>query len=95
MHNLFNGKYAKAFGYSSNKVLDVQFGVSSTSLKMVNACTDGHVKVYEFLDSLELLSWLCMGIGVIRSSPLAWPPSNTIPQATCHYLNSSFDVKKK
>ena len=70
MHNPFNGNYAQVFGSSSNKVLDVQFGASSTSLKMVNAYSDGHVKVSELLDPLELLSWLCMGIGAIRSSPM-------------------------
>ena len=58
----------KKFDSSSNKVLDVQFGVSSTSLKMVNAYSDGRVKVYEFLDPLELVSWLCMGIGATRYS---------------------------
>ena len=51
-------------------MIDVQFGASSISLKIVNAYSNGHVKVNELLDSLELLSWLCMGIGAIKSSPM-------------------------
>ncbi|KAF5734771.1 hydroquinone glucosyltransferase [Tripterygium wilfordii] len=50
-------KLCKSFRSGSIRVLDVQFGVSSTSLKMVVAYSDGHVKVYELLDPLELKNW--------------------------------------
>ncbi|XAR55123.1 hypothetical protein NMG60_11030522 [Bertholletia excelsa] len=50
-------KLCKQFEKSSNQVLDVQFGVSITSLKLVAAYSDGHVKVYELLDPLELSNW--------------------------------------
>ncbi|XP_014520091.1 protein SEH1 [Vigna radiata var. radiata] len=47
-------KMCKSFGDSSSKVLDVQFGISSTSLKMVAAYSDGNIRVFELLDPLEL-----------------------------------------
>ncbi|WCJ26477.1 Protein SEH1 [Euphorbia peplus] len=50
-------KICKSFQSKALKVLDVQFGVSRTSLKMVMAYSDGHVKVYELLDPLELKNW--------------------------------------
>ncbi|XP_061374135.1 protein SEH1 [Gastrolobium bilobum] len=50
-------KICKSFGSSSSKVLDVQFGISLTSLKMVAAYSDGHLRVYELLDRLELRNW--------------------------------------
>ncbi|XP_054808542.1 protein SEH1 [Prosopis cineraria] len=53
----FQWKMCKSFGSSSSKVLDVQFGMSLTILKMVAAYSDGYVRVYELLDPLELKSW--------------------------------------
>ncbi|KAI7993416.1 Protein SEH1 [Camellia lanceoleosa] len=50
-------KLCKDFETSSNQVLDMQFGVSFTSLKLVAAYSNGHVKVYELLDPLELKNW--------------------------------------
>ncbi|KAI9173343.1 hypothetical protein LWI28_000029 [Acer negundo] len=50
-------KLCKSFKNKSTQVLDVQFGACSTSLKMVAACSDGLVKVYELLDPLELKNW--------------------------------------
>ncbi|KAL7263656.1 hypothetical protein ACSBR1_001757 [Camellia fascicularis] len=50
-------KLCKGFETSSNQVLDLQFGVSFTSLKLVAAYSNGHVKVYELLDPLELKNW--------------------------------------
>eukprot|EP01018_Ginkgo_biloba_P004574 Gb_23268 [translate_table: standard] len=37
--------------------LDIQFGHCVSGLKLVAAYADGHVKVYESLDSLELKRW--------------------------------------
>ncbi|XVE58035.1 hypothetical protein DITRI_Ditri04bG0137800 [Diplodiscus trichospermus] len=42
---------------TSSKILDIQFGVTQTSLKMVAAHSDGYVKVFELLDPLELKNW--------------------------------------
>ncbi|KAI3979248.1 hypothetical protein MKX01_007724 [Papaver californicum] len=39
------------------QVLDIQFGISSKSLKLAMAYSDGHVKVYELNDPLELQKW--------------------------------------
>ncbi|KAG7952921.1 hypothetical protein I3843_12G084100 [Carya illinoinensis] len=50
-------KLCKSFKSNSAKVLDIQFGISLRSLKMVAAYSDGHVKVYELLDCLELKNW--------------------------------------
>ncbi|KAK3000701.1 hypothetical protein RJ639_022462, partial [Escallonia herrerae] len=50
-------KLCKRFEGSSHKVLDIQCGVSLTSLKLVIAYSDGHVKVYELLNPLELKNW--------------------------------------
>ncbi|OMO79738.1 hypothetical protein CCACVL1_13480 [Corchorus capsularis] len=49
-------KLCKSFKTSS-KVLDVQFGVNQTSLRMVTAYSDGGVKVFELIDPLELKNW--------------------------------------
>ncbi|OAY56381.1 protein SEH1 [Manihot esculenta] len=50
-------KLCKSFESKATKVLDVQFGALQTSLKTVVAYSDGHVKVYELLDPLELKNW--------------------------------------
>ncbi|XP_073220818.1 protein SEH1 [Cicer arietinum] len=50
-------KICKTFRSNASKVLDVQFGISSTRLKMVAAYSDGHVRIFELLDPLELRSW--------------------------------------
>ncbi|GAU23002.1 hypothetical protein TSUD_297470 [Trifolium subterraneum] len=50
-------KLCKTFGSSASKVLDVQFGISLSRLKMVAAYSDGHVRVFELLDPLELSNW--------------------------------------
>ncbi|EXC02929.1 Nucleoporin seh1 [Morus notabilis] len=50
-------KLCKSFKSNSSQVLDVQFGVSLSGLKMVAAYSDGHIRVYELLDPLELKNW--------------------------------------
>ncbi|KAI5000704.1 hypothetical protein ZWY2020_010663 [Hordeum vulgare] len=47
----------KFFEGGSSHILNVQFGLLLSSLKMVVAYSDGQVKVYELLDSLELDKW--------------------------------------
>ncbi|XP_068635145.1 protein SEH1-like isoform X2 [Aristolochia californica] len=50
-------KLCKVFEGSGTQALDLQFGVTATNLKLVIAYSDGHVKVYELLDPLELNKW--------------------------------------
>ncbi|KAL6182335.1 hypothetical protein ACLB2K_043758 [Fragaria x ananassa] len=50
-------KLCKSFKSDSAQMLDVEFGSSSSSLKMVTAYSDGSVKIYELLDPLELKNW--------------------------------------
>ncbi|GMH26719.1 hypothetical protein Nepgr_028562 [Nepenthes gracilis] len=50
-------KLCKCFQSKSGRVLDIQFGLSSTSLKLVAAYSDGYIKVYELQDPLELKNW--------------------------------------
>ncbi|KAI4326837.1 hypothetical protein L6164_019367 [Bauhinia variegata] len=82
-------KMCKSFGSSSSKVLDVQFGMSLTSLKMVAACSDGHVRVHELLDPLELKNWQlqaefqnviesgsAFGKALCLSASISWKPHN-------------------
>lgn len=50
-------KMRKCFDGNTSQVLDVQFGDGQTCLKLVAACSDGQVKIYELLDTLELEKW--------------------------------------
>ncbi|KAL6842771.1 hypothetical protein ACP4OV_027615 [Aristida adscensionis] len=47
----------KVFEGDNCHILNVHFGLHLASLKMVTAYSDGQVKVYELLDSLELDKW--------------------------------------
>ncbi|ESQ28916.1 hypothetical protein EUTSA_v10023957mg [Eutrema salsugineum] len=50
-------KSCKSIKNQSSQVLDVQFGVSRKSLKMVAAYSDGYLRVFELLNPLELKNW--------------------------------------
>ncbi|XP_023547085.1 protein SEH1 [Cucurbita pepo subsp. pepo] len=50
-------KLSKHFKSNSSQILDIQFGNSSSGLKMIAAFSDGNVKVYELMDPLDLKSW--------------------------------------
>ncbi|KAL8238849.1 hypothetical protein R6Q59_015416 [Mikania micrantha] len=50
-------KQCTSFGGPLEQVLDGQFGNSITSLKLTMAYSNGHVKVYEILDSMKLTNW--------------------------------------
>ncbi|KAG7598401.1 hypothetical protein ISN44_As06g026620 [Arabidopsis suecica] len=50
-------KLCKSMKNKSSQVLDVQFGVSRKSLKMVAAYSDGYLRVFELLNLLELKNW--------------------------------------
>nr|GMD89454.1 protein SEH1 [Ipomoea batatas] len=50
-------KLCKSFDRNSSRVLDIQFGASPTSLKLVVAYSDGQAKIFELLDPLNLNNW--------------------------------------
>ncbi|XP_056690562.1 protein SEH1-like isoform X2 [Spinacia oleracea] len=50
-------KICTKFQNKSARVLDIQFGGSSTCLKLVVAYSDGYAKVYELQNPLELNTW--------------------------------------
>ncbi|KAL2347972.1 hypothetical protein Fmac_001972 [Flemingia macrophylla] len=92
-------KICKSFGNNSGKVLDVQFGISSTSLKMVAAYSDGNVRVFELLDPLELRNWQLQaefqnviesvsefGKASCLSAAISWNPQNGRSQESCFLI---------
>ncbi|KAL0393656.1 UNVERIFIED_CONTAM: protein SEH1 [Sesamum latifolium] len=50
-------KLCKCFDRNTSQVLDIQFGDAQTCLKLVAAYSDGQIKIYELLDTLELEKW--------------------------------------
>ncbi|KAK4486356.1 hypothetical protein RD792_009028 [Penstemon davidsonii] len=50
-------RLCKCFDRNTSQILDVQFGNNGTCLKLVAAYSDGQVKIYELLDTLELGKW--------------------------------------
>ncbi|KAM3349999.1 hypothetical protein ACQJBY_022676 [Aegilops geniculata] len=60
----------KVFEGGSSHILNVQFGLLLSSLKMVIAYSDGQVKVYELLDSLELDKWQLQSYRIL---PILFP----------------------
>ncbi|KAH9308922.1 hypothetical protein KI387_036833, partial [Taxus chinensis] len=50
-------KLCKCFQDSNVPALDIQFGNCLSGLKLVSAYADGHAKIYESLDPLELKRW--------------------------------------
>lgn len=67
----------KTFDRNSTQVLDIQFGVSTTSLKLVAAFSDGHVKVFELLDPFGMTNWQLQAefLNVIESTTKFTRPS--------------------
>ncbi|GAB2252600.1 hypothetical protein Droror1_Dr00005447 [Drosera rotundifolia] len=50
-------KMCQCFQIKARRALDIQFGISSTSLKLVAAYSDGYVRVYALQNPLELSNW--------------------------------------
>ncbi|CAN6444355.1 unnamed protein product [Victoria cruziana] len=50
-------KLCKLFESKEIQVLDLNFGNCGKNLMLAAACADGHVRVYELLDPLELKGW--------------------------------------
>lgn len=78
---------------TSCRLLDVQFRMFSESLKMITAYSDGHVKIYELLDPLDLDKWQLQSdfLNVIDSvsrfgnsdclsASIGWKPRDAQPQ---------------
>ncbi|PWA88062.1 WD40/YVTN repeat-like-containing domain-containing protein [Artemisia annua] len=80
-------KQCKSFGGPLDQVLDSQFGNSQSSLKLTVAYSNGLVKVYEILDSMNLKNWQLQaefqnitdsvtkfGKGSCSSASISWSP---------------------
>ncbi|KAJ8526997.1 hypothetical protein K7X08_029474 [Anisodus acutangulus] len=102
---LLNWKLCKCFDKISSQVLDVQFGVSHTNLKLVAAYSDGLVKVFELLDPFELKNWQLQaefqnviesvskfGNVSCRSASIAWNPFKGEIQQSSFVLGFDSDV---
>ncbi|XP_009613245.2 protein SEH1 [Nicotiana tomentosiformis] len=102
---LLQWKLCKCFDRISSQVLDVQFGVSKTSLKLVAAYSDGQVKVFELLDPFELKNWQLQaefqnviesvskfGNVSCRSASIAWNPLKGEIQQSSFVLGFNSDM---
>ncbi|XP_052207841.1 protein SEH1 isoform X2 [Diospyros lotus] len=98
-------KLCKEFRKNTNQVLDIQFGVSFTGLKLVAAYSDGQVKVYELLDPLELKNWQLQaefqnvinsvskfGNAACLSASLSWTPQGGESQQLSFVLGFNSNV---
>ncbi|GAV65791.1 WD40 domain-containing protein [Cephalotus follicularis] len=99
-------KLCKSFKSSAIKVLDVQFGVSSASLRMVAAYSDGHVRIFELLDPLELNNWQLQaefqnvidsvstsGKASCLSASISWNPQRGESQESSFVLGFNSDIQ--
>lgn len=100
-------KLCKSFKRNSSQVLDVQFGVSLSGLKMVAAYSDGHVRVYELLDHLELKNWQLqaefqnvsdsvstLGKASCLSASISWKPQRGESQESSFVLGFNSDTQQ-
>eukprot|EP00262_Sarcandra_glabra_P015008 TRINITY_DN4540_c0_g1_i1.p1 TRINITY_DN4540_c0_g1~~TRINITY_DN4540_c0_g1_i1.p1 ORF type:complete len:326 (-),score=65.09 TRINITY_DN4540_c0_g1_i1:304-1281(-) len=98
-------KLCKLFESNAAQALDLQFGISSTSLKLVAAFSDGHMKVYELLDPLELNKWQLQaefqnvidsasrfGKPSCLSASIAWNPRRGESQQSSFVLGFNSDL---
>lgn len=98
-------KLCQVFETSTSQVLDLQFGGSSKSLKLVAAYSDGKVKVYELLDPLELNKWQLqaefdnlidsisrLGKPSCISASIAWNPRREESQQSSFVLGFNSDT---
>lgn len=98
-------KKCAVFESSGPRVLEVQFGFPTKYLKMVVAYSDGHVKVYELLDMLELNKWQLQadfknvvdsvsvfGKPTCTSASIAWSPRRGGNQQSGFVLGFSSDL---
>eukprot|EP00252_Welwitschia_mirabilis_P011638 TRINITY_DN25961_c0_g1_i1.p1 TRINITY_DN25961_c0_g1~~TRINITY_DN25961_c0_g1_i1.p1 ORF type:complete len:330 (+),score=64.69 TRINITY_DN25961_c0_g1_i1:151-1140(+) len=55
--NSYKWQACYQFPCTKASILDIQFGDCQSGLKFIQALSDGHVRVYESLQSLELKEW--------------------------------------
>lgn len=100
-------KLCKSFKSNSSQVLDVQFGVSLSGLKMVAAYSDGHIRVYDLLDPLELKNWQLqaefqnvtdsvstLGKAKCLSASISWKPRRGVSQESSFALGFNSDMQQ-
>ncbi|CAI9094281.1 OLC1v1029993C2 [Oldenlandia corymbosa var. corymbosa] len=103
--DLIQWKLCKSFKRNSSTVLDIQFGVFSTSLKLVAAYSDGQVKIFELLDPLDLKDWQLqaefenviesaskIGQAFCLSATISWIPQRVESQRSSFVLGFNSDV---
>ncbi|KAI4368033.1 hypothetical protein MLD38_016645 [Melastoma candidum] len=97
-------KLAQRFKGTSIKVLDLQFRVSASSLKMAAAFSNGYVKIYEVTNPLELKDWQLKaefqnvldsvslsGKVSCKSASLCWNPSTGQAEGSCFIMGFRSD----
>ncbi|KAI3468635.1 hypothetical protein Pfo_025298 [Paulownia fortunei] len=95
-------KMCKCFDKNTSQVLDVQFGDGQTCLKLVAAYSDGQIKIYELLDTLELEKWQLQaefqnvidlvskfGNASCLSASISWNPQRSEAQQSSFVLGFS------
>lgn len=98
-------KLCKSFDRNSSRVLDIQFGASPSSLKLVVAYSDGQAKIFELLDPLNLNNWQLQaefqnvidsiskfGKCSCLSASIAWNPSKGETQQSSFVLGFNSDI---
>ncbi|KAL0312483.1 UNVERIFIED_CONTAM: protein SEH1 [Sesamum radiatum] len=98
-------KLCKCFDRNTSQVLDIQFGDAQTCLKLVAAYTDGQIKIYELLDTLELEKWQLQaefqnvidlvsnfGNASCVSASISWNPKRSEVQQSSFVLGFSSNV---
>lgn len=100
-------KQCKSFGGPLDQVLDSQFGNSLLSLKLTVAYSNGHVKVYEILDSMELKNWQLQaefqnvtdsvtkfGNALCSSASISWSPQRSESRPASFALGFNSDISQ-
>lgn len=98
-------KMCKCFDRDKNQVLDIKFGDGQTCLKLVAAYSDGHIKVYELQDTLELEKWQLQaefqnvidlvskfGSVTCRSASISWNPQRSEVQHSSFVLGFNSNI---
>ncbi|KAL0324214.1 UNVERIFIED_CONTAM: protein SEH1 [Sesamum calycinum] len=98
-------KLCKCFDRNTSQVLDIRFGDAQTCLKLVAAYSDGQIKIYELLDTLELEKWQLQaefqnvidlvsnfGNASCESASISWNPQRSEVQQSSFCLGFSSNV---
>ncbi|KAK1430634.1 hypothetical protein QVD17_13516 [Tagetes erecta] len=98
-------KQCACFGGPMDEILDGQFGNSMSTLKLTIAYSNGLVKVYEILDSMELNNWQLQaefqnvtdsvakfGKASCSSASISWNPQRSDDRPACFVLGFKSDT---